>query len=95
MTGAEHHRLQVDAILVDQPATRKGRGEVGAADHHVAARLLLQPLHVLGYDLAHDGRVPVRLLQRARVDEFGPARQMRANSRSCAVADGSSSACGQ
>src|ERR1051326_779499 len=42
MAGAEHHRLHIDAILVDQPVTRKGRGEVGAANHHVAARLLLQ-----------------------------------------------------
>ena len=69
--ASDDDRMDVEPVLVDQVVPHERRGQVGAAEHEVSARLGLEPLDLLGDDLPHDRGVPARSLEGPRVDELG------------------------
>ena len=69
--ASDHDRMDVEPVLVDQIVPHERRGQVGAAEHEVAARLGLESLDLVRDDLPHDRGVPARALECPRVDELG------------------------
>ena len=93
--AAEHDRADEEPVLVDQAQLGEGRGQAGAADRQVLARLLLQLGDLLGDAAVASRALPSTCSSVFENTIFGSGFQMRANSSSCFGADGFSSAVSQ
>ena len=68
-SGAQHHGMHEQPVLVDQASPDERCGQGGTADVHVAVELLPHALELLGDIAAHQPAVVVDRVERRREDD--------------------------